>query len=739
MNIKKALLIISVFSFAAIGPANAATIPTVPTVISLKGTGKCIAIQNDSPQAGVAAVQIACNTSASDKFLIISAGTGVYFLQNQSTGHCLDIMNASGADGAGVNQYPCGGGNNQRFMIREAATTGSFELVASHSLKCITAQSGSGSLLEQSTCNQSSLQHWVLGSAAPVATPTATPSAPPVSSARISSVRSGKCLDIKNKSTANLAAVIQQNCGSSLSQQFTLRPRGTPGEYEIFNQLSKKCLDVNNASTADGATLIQYACSGGGNQRFKVAAGNAAGDLVLKAVHSGKCLDVKNASTLAGAVIHQWTCNGQNNQFWKTALVAAPSPTPVPTTTPAITPSPTPRSTPTASPSASPTVTPSATPPTPVLETNEPSSYSPPINITRGGTYSGNWASPDSDTIAVNVNAGNEAVIIENCHVAGPGRLIVASGSNLTVRNCFFHGKPPTRNGAERPKGVVGLGFKNLVVEHNYFDHVSKAVAVDFYSGDGSVNQTLKIRFNRVRNIDGRLKEGGAYFANFASVQNFHGPGGNPRGGEIAWNDVQNEPFQSASEDLINFYSAGGRVDSWFKVHDNLLRGSYAVDPATQNSSGSGMIVDGDQTPDSNAKTAYIESFNNTVISTTNAGMNISAGHDISYHHNRIISSGRLPDGRCMPGNYAGVAVWNTSSPGSGINQSMESNIIGWGKCGYTNPYTDRNDVSTNEKGSIRNNTFLPDAPITYQTELNEVNAFLQRAQAQGIVFGPIR
>ena len=81
----------------------------------------------------------------------------------------------------------------------------------------------------------------------------------------------------------------------------------------------------------------------------------------------------------------------------------------------------------------------------------EPSTYSPPIVIDHGGTYTGNWKSMRMDTPAVTVST-SEPVIIQNCHIAGNAIGIFSpwSKANLTVRNCSFHGKAPDVNDRAR-------------------------------------------------------------------------------------------------------------------------------------------------------------------------------------------------------------------------------------------------------------------------------------------------
>lgn len=77
---------------------------------------------------------------------------------------------------------------------------------------------------------------------------------------------SGKCLSVNGGSTDDGAAVVQNACGTDLSQQWKLQATGTA--YNVIGQGSGKCLDVADKSTANGAALIQWACNGGSNQTW---------------------------------------------------------------------------------------------------------------------------------------------------------------------------------------------------------------------------------------------------------------------------------------------------------------------------------------------------------------------------------------------------------------------------------------------------------------------------------------
>ncbi|MBC7396485.1 MAG: hypothetical protein H7333_03495 [Bdellovibrionales bacterium] len=391
----------------------------------------------------------------------------------------------------------------------------------------------------------------------------------------------------------------------------------------------------------------------------------------------------------------------------------------------------------TPTPSATATPAPVSSLPGVPASTIEPTSYSGPIVISKGGTYTGNWKSMDMNTAAVTVTT-SEPVIIQNCHVAGNSDLIFTPWSyvHLTVRNCSFHGKAPNLSGRSRGKAINAQRYKNLIVENNYFENTGAAIFSNEYSGDGSLNETLRIRFNRVRNLDGRWSDGvKKTWIQFVQSANYIQPEGNPRGAEIAWNEVINEPGVSVSEDLINFYMAGGRSDSPFKVHDNFLRGSY---PNEAYASGSGIQIDGKD----HTKTAYIDVYQNTVMDTLNGGMGMAAGSHVHMHHNRIISSGKYADGNWMPGNYGGVWIFDyygAGGIGTMSNNFIDNNVIGWANeySSSRTPYAYRLDYTNNLGGGIQNNTHLPDAPITRSMEDAEYQTFLQKVQSNSVRLGP--
>ncbi|MBC7386544.1 MAG: hypothetical protein H7301_10350 [Cryobacterium sp.] len=383
-------------------------------------------------------------------------------------------------------------------------------------------------------------------------------------------------------------------------------------------------------------------------------------------------------------------------------------------------------------------VPPSAPAPNPgsPISTAEPSNYSGPIVITKGGTYSGNWKmnSMGWDSYAVKIST-TEPVIIQNCHIAGPGILINAryANSNLTVRNCSFHGYAPTADNQPRGRAIDLSVYKHAVIENNFFENTGTPVAAIEYAGNGTT-ETLKVNRNVVRNINGGFRnKNDQEFQNFVSVGASQSV--NPANGEIGWNEVINEPGKSATEDLINFNQAGGQPGKLFIVHDNFLRGSYHKDPYEANGTGGGIQIDGED----NNKASNIEIYGNTIMQIMNGGMGAAAGKDISMHDNRVISSGKDANGNWWPGNYGGVWTfkWYSAGVGTMSNIKIFKNVIGWASNGYGMPYNNRNDVTSNLLGGITENIYLPNAPITEQTQSDEYQMYLTKRNNAGVKVGP--
>ena len=137
---------------------------------------------------------------------------------------------------------------------------------------------------------------------------------------------SQKCLDVPEWSHNDGMPVVQWTCNGGDNQKWRVEAT-TDGYSRLIAQHSGKCLDVSAVSTEDRADIIQWQCHGGANQQWRVEA--VAEGYQLVARHSGKCVDVRGESTNDGGSIIQWTCHSGANQTWvlrPVTTVSAPSP-----------------------------------------------------------------------------------------------------------------------------------------------------------------------------------------------------------------------------------------------------------------------------------------------------------------------------------------------------------------------------------------------------------------------------
>lgn len=136
-----------------------------------------------------------------------------------------------------------------------------------------------------------------------------------VTSNRIRSRNSDRCIDVKGARSTNGEDIIQWTCHNNANQQWQFIDVGS-GYYQLQVQHSNLCLDVDGASTDDGANILQWTCKSSYNQHFmKEDMGD--GYYRLKSRSSGKCVDVYAQGANNGDSLVQWACHDGWNQQWR--------------------------------------------------------------------------------------------------------------------------------------------------------------------------------------------------------------------------------------------------------------------------------------------------------------------------------------------------------------------------------------------------------------------------------------
>jgi hypothetical protein len=390
-----------------------------------------------------------------------------------------------------------------------------------------------------------------------------------------------------------------------------------------------------------------------------------------------------------------------------------------------------------------------------------PTTYSRPTVITKGGTYSGYWESLNPRTPAVTIRT-SEPVTLVNSRLRGRGDLIQTAAANarLTVRNCYGYGLNPDVAGKAPGRFLRAEYFRSIKVENNYLEGTGGIYLLN-YRGDTAAGDTVKVLNNWAHNIDGRKTDGnggwlgynirtrlnngkaeeGFEIRQFLQLDKVRGVPGM----EVAWNEVVNDPGASRVEDNINIYLSGGTPESPLRVHDNYIQGAYTIQPWQDSYrdgtyaydwsySGGGILLGDGDTKVADQASAYVWAYDNQVVSTTNYGIAIAAGHDNQFYNNRILSCGLLPNGRAIAAQNVGAYIWDLYKAGPKVfyNNSGHNNTSGWIKASG-----ERNDWWIPNASPWANNVHWV-SPINRDTETAECASWRRKLTAAGRPVGPI-
>ncbi|RDV13761.1 glycosyl hydrolase [Pontibacter diazotrophicus] len=361
------------------------------------------------------------------------------------------------------------------------------------------------------------------------------------------------------------------------------------------------------------------------------------------------------------------------------------------------------------------------------------SSYDGPLVITRGGTYSGNWESRDSDVPAVDIRTA-EPVVIINSSIRGAGVLIqsLLYGADITVLHTEGYGLPPTPyTDYEKPRRFLAVDeFKNVVVEHCYMEETAGIYLGVQYTGNSSPEQTVKIQYNKVRDINGQIHDG-KYRVQFVQ---FNYRGELPYA-EIAWNEVINRPGLSAVEDNINIYNSRGTPSSPIRIHNNYIQGAFPYPLHLKTYSGGGIISDS-PAADSLTATAYLKVYENHLVGLGNYCLAIAGGNNIEMHHNRAIVAATFDDGEPYHFWTSGIWAKDYYKMHTTYNNSIHHNTLA--VLGETRTWRNEIADSTFVAAAEYDNFVLPDS-VTKQLEQQEYRLWQEKLRRNHIKIGPQR
>lgn len=222
---------------------------------------------------------------------------------------------------------------------------------------------------------------------------------------------------------------------------------------------------------------------------------------------------------------------------------------------------------------------------------------------------------------------------------------------DLTLDNCVLECVNPMQAGEASGPALSIIGPKNLVVEHCTFIGGGGIQLAETPAGGAFV----RVRYNRAINIDGRMSDGaGGYVFEAANTANVYFKSRQflqlrsnivIADGEVAWNEVVNDPFTSRREDAFNIFGGSGVSAKPFWIHDNVVKGGACTRPYDIGYSGGGFIVEDARAVVTDTSVAqYVDIDDNQVIGAANVGLNF-VGTGVSHvraRRNRFVSCGRI-------------------------------------------------------------------------------------------------
>src|SRR6202044_3630357 len=301
---------------------------------------------------------------------------------------------------------------------------------------------------------------------------------------------------------------------------------------------------------------------------------------------------------------------------------------------------------------------------------------------------SGNWQSTDGKTPRVTVGTTGP-VVMENVHISSVEDLIKTSvaRADVTVRNSVGLALNSAVKGQSNGVFLDASSPSRLDVENNYVENAGGGVLVHGYSGNRDGQQTIVIRANRARNLNGLLSDGNggylpgvgsnrsvSHFIELDKVQAVPGV-------DVGWNEVINYPGRSLVADNIAVKSSSGTPNQPLEIHDTYIQGAYPYSAAQADYQGGGIKTEGSPNDSAQQAAAFNSIHDNQVVGTVNYGIAFTAGHDNIAANNRVISSGMLADGTKLAAQHVGMANGDVDGAANGslYNNTMNDNLIGWG------------------------------------------------------------
>jgi len=235
---------------------------------------------------------------------ISSASNGVQTIKDYATANALDDSMSSQVNGTSIIEYTPNGQDNQNWILSSTDSGYNFENKSSGK-RLDSPGDAEGLKLCQWTANTGLNQKWKIAYGNKLSTH---------DEYCIVSAVTGMAIDVKNGSTAEGSAIVQDSLTWSSSQLWKF-VQDSDGVYNIMNTASSSYLDVSLADTANYATMMLYHNNGGSNQKWRIGDLHD-GTVDFVNLNSNKAIDVPASAIQSGLTLIQFTPRFTPNQKW---------------------------------------------------------------------------------------------------------------------------------------------------------------------------------------------------------------------------------------------------------------------------------------------------------------------------------------------------------------------------------------------------------------------------------------
>ncbi|MBL1226859.1 RICIN domain-containing protein [Enterococcus sp. BWR-S5] len=251
------------------------------------------------------------------QFELIPVDGTWFVIKNVNSGLVLDVQNGSKANRVPIQQYKQNNSDAQKWQLVDAGS-GYYYIQSKLGtvLDCTDGNTGIGTKLQTFALNRTNAQKWRLDGNVDPALKEVT-----AGTYQITGSGTDKVLSLNGMTSTNREKVLLYSSSYSGANEFVVE-KTSDNWYYIVNRHSKKVLDIADGNAGNGAQIQQFDKNGSDAQKFRFI--DAGGGYVYIQSKLGTVLDRANGASAEGTKIQTYALNHTAAQKWLFEAPKAP-------------------------------------------------------------------------------------------------------------------------------------------------------------------------------------------------------------------------------------------------------------------------------------------------------------------------------------------------------------------------------------------------------------------------------